>query len=215
MNRHFFSFSSSHFRYVCSIPLFHFLFFLFFHNHITSLTQSATNEQIDECFNVFDKAKNGYLNKEQVGQVIRALGKNPTEKQLQELLAEAGNDKIDSAKLKTLYKSKNAGRAPGDMDKEMRDAFKALDANQNGRVQETELRQILGNLGDALTSQEVNSLMREVKVDPQGGVGKERIQKNHNDSNQFTFVFFFFFSPTDYNAFVDILVSSYPVGDRL
>jgi len=105
------------------------------------------------------------------------------------LLAEAGTEKIDVAKLKQLYKSKNAGRVPQDMDKEMRDAFKALDANQNGKVQETELRQILGNLGDSLSSQEVNSLMREVKVDNQGGV--------------------------DYTAFVDILVSSYPVGDRL
>ena len=149
----------------------------------------ASNEQIEECFNVFDKAKQGFLNKDQVGQVIRALGKNPTEKQLADLLAEAANDRVDVAKLKTLYKSKNAGRAATEQEKEMRDAFKALDANQNGKVQETELRQILGNLGDSLSSQEVNSLMREIKVDASGGV--------------------------DYNAFVDIMVSSYPVGDRL
>ena len=37
----------------------------------------------------------------------------------------------------------------------MRDAFKALDKDSNGKISETELRQILGNLGDALTTQEV------------------------------------------------------------
>jgi Ca2+-binding EF-hand superfamily protein len=43
----------------------------------------------------------------------------------------------------------------------MRAAFTALDANNNGRILETELRQILGNLGDALTSQEVSTFYLE------------------------------------------------------
>jgi Ca2+-binding EF-hand superfamily protein len=38
----------------------------------------------------------------------------------------------------------------------MRAAFQALDKDNSGKIQETELRQILGNLGDALTTQEVN-----------------------------------------------------------
>jgi Ca2+-binding EF-hand superfamily protein len=58
-----------------------------------------------------------------------------------------------------------------------------------GGVQETELRQILGNLGDSLTTQEVNSLLREVKVGTDGGI--------------------------DYTLFVDMLVNAYPVGDKL
>lgn len=99
-----------------------------------------------------------------------------------------GNDKIDLNRVKTIFKTKKL-RSPQDQDKEMRDAFKALDKDGNGRIQEAELRQILGNLGDALTSQEVNALMREVKVDPNGGI--------------------------DYNDFVSVLVNNYPVGDKL
>lgn len=38
----------------------------------------------------------------------------------------------------------------------MRAAFQALDKDNSGKIQETELRQILGNLGDALTTQEVS-----------------------------------------------------------
>ena len=34
----------------------------------------ATNEQIEECFHLFDKKKQGFLDKEIVGTVIRALG---------------------------------------------------------------------------------------------------------------------------------------------
>jgi calmodulin len=80
-------------------------------------------------------------------------------------------------------------RTPQEQEKEMRDAFKALDKDSNGKILEAELRQILGALGDALSSQEVNALMREIKVDVNGGV--------------------------DYSAFVDRLVNGYPVGDKL
>jgi len=148
----------------------------------------ASNENIEECFNLFDAKKQGYLEKDQLGPVLRALGKNPTEKELKEILAEIGNEKIDQNRVKTLYRTKKL-RSPQDQDKEMRDAFKALDKESNGKVQEAELRQILGNLGDALTSQEVNALMREVKVDANGGI--------------------------DYNDFVSMLVNNYPVGDKL
>jgi len=148
----------------------------------------ASNEQIEECFALFDAKKQGYLEKEQLGTVLRALGKNPNEKELKEILAEVGNEKLDVNKVKNIYKTKRL-RGPSDQDKEMRDAFKALDKESNGKVQEAELRQILGNLGDALSSQEVNALMREVKVDSNGGI--------------------------DYNDFVSMLVNSYPVGDKL
>lgn len=71
----------------------------------------------------------------------------------------------------------------------MREAFKALDKDGNGKIAEVELRQILGTLGDSLTSAEVNQLLRDFKIDGNGQL--------------------------DYNVFVDKLVNGYPVGDRL
>eukprot|EP01117_Protostelium_nocturnum_P002312 TRINITY_DN12976_c0_g1_i1.p1 TRINITY_DN12976_c0_g1~~TRINITY_DN12976_c0_g1_i1.p1 ORF type:complete len:152 (+),score=61.63 TRINITY_DN12976_c0_g1_i1:84-539(+) len=149
---------------------------------------AATTENIEECFNVFDARKQGYLEKEQLGTVLRALGKNPTEKELKEILDDVGSEKLDLARVKNIYKTKKM-QTPQDQDQPMRNAFKALDKDNNGKIAEFELRQILGNLGDALTNQEVNALLREAKVDANGGV--------------------------DYNEFVSMLVNSYPVGDKL
>jgi len=148
----------------------------------------ATNEQIEECFTIFDAKKQGYLERDQLGTVLRALGKNPTEKELQDVIAEIGNDKIDLNRVKNIVKTKKLS-SPADQDKPMRDAFKALDKDGTGKILEAELRQILGSLGDALTTQEVNSLLREVKVDTNGGI--------------------------DYNEFVTMLVNAYPVGNKL
>jgi len=149
---------------------------------------AASMEQIEECFNIFDAKKQGFLEKEQLGTVLRALGKNPTERELKEILAEVGNDKLDLARVKTLYRTKKIS-TPAEQDKPMRDAFKALDKDNNGKIHEAELRQILGSLGDALSAQEVNSLLRDAKVDADGTV--------------------------DYNAFVTLLVTGYPLGDKL
>jgi len=90
--------------------------------------------------------------------------------------------------VKNIVKTKKLS-SPADQDKPMRDAFKALDKDGTGKILEAELRQILGSLGDALTTQEVNSLLREVKVDTNGGI--------------------------DYNEFVTMLVNAYPVGNKL
>jgi len=109
-------------------------------------------------------------------------------KELKEIQNEIGSEKVDIGKLKSLYRS-NKLRTPQDQDKEMRDAFKALDKEGNGKVLEAELRQILGNLGDSLSNQEVNSLMRDANVESDGCV--------------------------DYNKFVDMLVNAFPVGDKL
>mmetsp|Transcript_26645 Transcript_26645/g.37508 ORF Transcript_26645/g.37508 Transcript_26645/m.37508 type:complete len:152 (-) Transcript_26645:82-537(-) len=148
----------------------------------------ATPEQIEECFNIFDAKKQGFLEPDQLGTVLRALGKNPTQKELKEILDEIGKDKIDVNKVKSIYRTKKLA-SPFDQDKPMRDAFKALDKEGNGKILEAELRQILGHLGDSLTNQEVNAVMREVKVDANGYV--------------------------DYNEFVSMLVNAYPVGDKL
>jgi len=145
----------------------------------------ASDQQIEECFNVF--SKQGSLSKEQVPLAIRALGKNPTEKEMKALLADV-KDKVDSSGFRSLVKSCRA-KTPQEQDREMRSAFQALDSSTSGFIHEPELRQILGNLGDALTAIEVNSLMRDAKTDDKGLI--------------------------DYNEFVSTLVNSYPVGDQL
>eukprot|EP01118_Nematostelium_gracile_P002921 TRINITY_DN13367_c0_g1_i1.p1 TRINITY_DN13367_c0_g1~~TRINITY_DN13367_c0_g1_i1.p1 ORF type:complete len:153 (-),score=55.46 TRINITY_DN13367_c0_g1_i1:104-562(-) len=147
----------------------------------------ASQEQIEECFKVLDKEKKGFLTKEQIPLAIRALGKNPTETEMKALLNEV-KEKADLSEFKTLYRNCK-GKSPQDQDREMRNAFQALDSGSTGFIHEAELRQILANLGDALNSQEVNALMREAKANEKGLI--------------------------EYNEFVSLLVNSYPVGDKL
>jgi len=147
---------------------------------------SLSADIIEECFSSFDKKGQGFLEKEQIGMVIRALGKNPTEKELKAIIDELGGQKFDIARLKTVLKNSKI-RGPQEMEKDVRDAFRALDKDSKGTVAEAELRLILGSLGDALTTQEVNALLANFKSD---------------DGN------------LDYTEFVNQIINAYPASEH-
>lgn len=76
----------------------------------------------------------------------------------------------DLRQFQELYATKGL-RNFEDYEQDMRNAFKALDSENNGKIMEHELRHILRNLGAGrIPATEVDLLMTEVHPDPSGGV---------------------------------------------
>ena len=129
-----------------------------------------SDEEIKAAFEVFDKDKDGKITGEELGTVIRALGKCPLQSEVNQWMKEAGGESatIDVSTFKTYFNKKM--RRPEDTERDMREAFKALDKEGNGLISEAELRQILMNLGEALEPYEVDSLLRQVDVNTEGEI---------------------------------------------
>jgi Ca2+-binding EF-hand superfamily protein len=132
------------------------------------MTASATD--LKDCFAAFDTDNDGLITKKDLALCIRAMGKNPTEAEFKALLDEFGKsvEMIDFGMFKTAYGKKF--KTPAEQDKPMRDAFKILDADNDGTITEAELRQMLLTVGEPLTHQEVDILMADVEVDVNGKV---------------------------------------------
>nr|P08053.1 RecName: Full=Myosin regulatory light chain; AltName: Full=Calcium-binding light chain [Physarum polycephalum] len=145
---------------------------------------TASADQIQECFQIFDKDNDGKVSIEELGSALRSLGKNPTNAELNTIKGQLNAKEFDLATFKTVYRKPI--KTPTEQSKEMLDAFRALDKEGNGTIQEAELRQLLLNLGDALTSSEVEELMKEVSVSGDGAI--------------------------NYESFVDMLVTGYPLA---
>ena len=65
-----------------------------------------------------------------------------------------------------------------DSDVELREAFKVFDKDGNGRISAAELRHVMTNLGEKLTEDEVDEMIREADTDGDGQVnydGKENL----------------------------------------
>ncbi|RCV19397.1 hypothetical protein SEVIR_3G397500v4 [Setaria viridis] len=138
-------------------------------------------EQISEfreAFAFFDKDGDGCITVEELATVMGSLqGTRPSAEELREMIRDAdadGNGTIDFAEFLGLMARKTAGAGGdgdgADPDEELREAFKVFDKDQNGYISATELRHVMINLGEKLTDEEVEQMIREADLDGDGQV---------------------------------------------
>ena len=58
-------------------------------------------------------------------------------------------------------------------EEEMLEAFQVFDADGNGMISADELRQIMANLGEKLTQEEVEDMVKEADIDGDGQINYE------------------------------------------
>ncbi|KAL8153707.1 hypothetical protein V2J09_011467 [Rumex salicifolius] len=64
-----------------------------------------------------------------------------------------------------------------DTEEELKEAFKVFDKDQNGFISPTELRQVMMNLGEKLTDEEVEQMITEADLDGDGLVNYDEFVK--------------------------------------
>uniref|UniRef100_A0A8C7S7W3 Calmodulin n=1 Tax=Oncorhynchus mykiss TaxID=8022 RepID=A0A8C7S7W3_ONCMY len=124
----------------------------------SSQADQLTEEQIaefKEAFSLFDKDGDGTITTKELGTVMRSLGQNPTEAELQDMINEVdadGNGTIDFPEFLTMMARKMKDT---DSEEEIREAFRVFDKDGNGYISAAELRHVMTNLGEKLTDEEI------------------------------------------------------------
>uniref|UniRef100_A0A8C5E833 Calmodulin n=1 Tax=Gouania willdenowi TaxID=441366 RepID=A0A8C5E833_GOUWI len=142
----------------------------------TNMADQLTEEQIaefKEAFSLFDKDGDGTITTKELGTVMRSLGQNPTEAELQDMINEVdadGNGTIDFPEFLTMMARKMKDT---DSEEEIREAFRVFDKDGNGYISAAELRHVMTNLGEKLTDEEVDEMIREADIDGDGQVNYE------------------------------------------
>ncbi|KAF3338163.1 Calmodulin [Carex littledalei] len=142
--------------------------------------EALTQEQIaeyKEAFSLFDKDNDGCITMHELRTVIKQLGQNPTEEDVQEMIREVdadGNGTVEFNEFLALMERK---LKETDSDDELREAFRVFDKDNDGFISSSELRSVLMNLGENITDEEVDEMIKEADANGDG-------QVDYNESRQ-------------------------------
>ncbi|XP_077988275.1 uncharacterized protein LOC144442777 [Glandiceps talaboti] len=142
-----------------------------------SQTSKLSEEQIadfKDAFSLFDKNGDGCITTKELGTVMRSLGQNPTESELQDIINEVdadGNTTIDFSEFLNLMAKRMSGVDP---EEELREAFHVFDMEGTGFICADELRHVMLNLEESTISQEeVEEMIKDADTNNDGRINYE------------------------------------------
>ncbi|KAB0805043.1 hypothetical protein PPYR_02013 [Photinus pyralis] len=136
-------------------------------------------KEFREAFRLFDKDGDGSITKEELGRVMRSLGQFARTEELQQMLQEVDVDGDGNVSFEEFVDIAWSASAGADRDpivsreqeeKELRDAFRVFDKHNRGYITASDLRAVLQCLGEDLSEEEIEDMIKEVDADGDGRI---------------------------------------------
>ncbi|KAL1627146.1 Calmodulin [Neofusicoccum ribis] len=130
-------------------------------------------EEIEEykaAFAVFDKNGDGDITAKELGEVMKSLGQNPTDEELQDMINELDVDHTGSIDFEEFLVMMAKKPKHVDPEQEIREIFNVFDRDGSGTINSSELRHVMKAIGENLTDDEIDDLIKEADVDGNGTI---------------------------------------------
>lgn len=133
--------------------------------------QKLSEEQLaeyKEAFSLFDKNGDGTISETELMQVMTSMGHKPTATELKDMMHEIdadGNNSIDFQEFVELMLRKTGGTSD---EGEYKEAFSVFDKDGDGLISYKELKEVMAQLGEKMSDQDVTDMMKEADQDGDG-----------------------------------------------
>ncbi|XP_030761679.1 troponin C-like [Sitophilus oryzae] len=140
------------------------------------MSEELSKDQIallKNAFDTFDVDKKGSIGVVMIGTILSMLGIQTTEAMLAEIIAEVdedGSGELEFAEFVTLASRFMVEEDAEAMQQELKEAFRLYDKEGNGYITTSTLKEILKELDDKLTSDELDMIIAEIDTDGSGTV---------------------------------------------
>ncbi|KAL7747178.1 hypothetical protein RI367_007389 [Sorochytrium milnesiophthora] len=120
--------------------------------------------EFKEAFSMIDHDQDGFIDKEDLKDMLASLGQNQTDEYIDDMLADAPGT-INFTIFLTLFGERMSGTDP---EPEILQAFEAFDDKKTGYLDAELLREFMTTMGDRFTDEEVDIMYKGAPVDDQG-----------------------------------------------
>lgn len=124
-------------------------------SNVFAMFDQAQIAEFKEAFNMIDQNRDGFVEKEDLHDMLASLGKNPTDDYLDGMMNEAPGP-INFTMFLTLFGERLQGTDPEDV---IKNAFGCFDEENMGVLPEDRLRELLTTMGDRFTDEDVGLLL--------------------------------------------------------
>lgn len=129
-------------------------------SNVFAMFDQAQIAEFKEAFNMIDQNRDGFIEKDDLHDMLASLGKNPTEDYLEGMMNEAPGP-INFTMFLTLFGERLQGTDPEEV---IKNAFGCFDEENAGVMNEDRLRELLTTMGDRFTDEEVDEMLREAPI---------------------------------------------------
>lgn len=120
-------------------------------SNVFAMFDQAQIAEFKEAFNMIDQNRDGFIEKEDLHDMLASLGKNPTDEYLEQMMNEAPGP-INFTMFLTLFGERLQGTDPEDV---IKNAFGCFDEENLGLIPEDRLRELLTTMGDRFLDEDV------------------------------------------------------------
>ncbi|XP_050724541.1 myosin regulatory light chain sqh-like [Eriocheir sinensis] len=129
-------------------------------SNVFAMFDQAQIQEFKEAFNMIDQNRDGFIDKDDLHDMLASLGKNPTDDYLEGMMNEAPGP-INFTMFLTLFGDRLQGTDPEDV---IKNAFGCFDETNQGYINEEYLRELLVSMGDRFTDEDVDEMYREAPI---------------------------------------------------
>lgn len=133
-----------------------------------------TEEQLSDfrdAFTLFDDRGDDKIHKQHLGEVVRALGLNPTEADIKKCMKDLASERISFEQFLPIYEDLSK-KKDDSTEEDFIEGLRVFDKDGSGMINSAELRHLLTTLGERLSDDEVEQLLAGLE-DKHGNVNYE------------------------------------------
>merc|ERR1711973_171677 len=145
-------------------------------SNFTKLTENQVSE-LKEVFTLFDRDEDGFITTSELQTVLRSLGQDPTDVELQDLVNDVDSDQDGSIDFPEFLAMMSKQMKETDVEAEIEAAFKMFDKNGDWFISANELKTVMHGLQEKLTERDVQAMIKAADDDKDGLVNYQEFVK--------------------------------------